>query len=70
MFYMQDQRRRLKYNMDIKVICKEDSCYWNVHRKDLNAEYLCSVPEVILQMFTISKPIICKTYVDKEKANV
>ena len=56
--------------MDIKVICKEDSCYWNVHRKDLNAEYLCSAPEVILQMFTISKPIICKTYCNKNEAKV
>ena len=52
--------------MDIKLICKEKSCYWNVNRKDLNAEYLCSAPEVILKMFTTDKPIICKTYTKKK----
>ena len=53
--------------MDIKVICKETSCYWNIARKDLGVEYLCSAPKVELDMYTIDKPIICKTYRNKKE---
>ncbi len=53
--------------MDIKIICKEKSCYWNIGSKNLGAQYLCSAPNVYLDMSSINRPTICKTYILKEK---